>query len=62
MLREVERITSSPGERDAWQQRRREMLADCVNVSDWYHELVTELVRARQSRRAERRSSNAATA
>ena len=41
---EVECLTADANERERWQDRRRKMLEECVDVSAWYHDLVTELV------------------
>jgi uncharacterized protein len=44
MLDEVQALTADPNERGRWQERRQKMLAECVDVSDWYYDLVNELV------------------
>jgi predicted glycosyltransferase len=44
MLDEVRTLTADPNERERWEERRQKMLAECVDVSDWYYDLVTDLV------------------
>jgi hypothetical protein len=47
MLDEVQALTADPNERERWQERRQKMLAESVDVSDWYYDLVNELVAAK---------------
>ena len=47
MLDEVDGLTADPGERERWQERRRKMLEQCVDVSAWYYDLVSEIVAER---------------
>jgi uncharacterized protein len=52
MIATVDTLTADPvEERARWQDRRAKMLAECVDVSDWYYELVNELVSAPAPRR-----------
>ena len=50
MLHAVDILTADADERSRWQERRQKMLADTVDVSAWYFDLVTELVSTRGRR------------